>query len=144
MLHAQLRRFSMSDSGTKGILTFDKGGFTCKTLELPWKNNQKKISCIPTGIYKCSLYPSSKFGLVYNLENVPSRSAILIHPGNFAGDTSKGLRTDVEGCILVGMEFGVLYGQEAILDSRKAKLALMEFTDNEEFELTILDETSNK
>lgn len=143
MLHAQLTRFSTSDSGTKGILTFE-GGFSCKTLELPWRNNKTKVSCIPTGTYKCSLYPSSKFGLVYNIEDVPSRSAILLHTGNFAGDVKKGLKSDVEGCILVGMKFGVLSGQEAILDSRKAKLALMEFTDNEEFELTILDETSNK
>ena len=142
MLHAKITRFSSSDSGTKGVLTFDEGGFTCKTLELPWKNNQKNVSCIPTGTYKCVLYPSSKFGLVSNLENVPSRSAILIHTGNFAGDVTKGLKSDVEGCILVGMKFGVLEDQNAILDSRKAKLALMDFTDNEEFMLTILDETS--
>ena len=143
MLHAQLTRFSTSDSGTKGTLHFD-GGFSCKTLELPWRENKKKISCIPPGTYKCSLYPSSKFGLVYNIEDVPSRNAILLHTGNFAGDVNKGLKSDVEGCILLGMKFGILSGQEAILDSRKAKLALMEFTDNEEFELTILDETSNK
>ena len=24
----------------------------CYTIELPWKNNQKSISCIPPGLYK--------------------------------------------------------------------------------------------
>lgn len=143
MLKATLTRFSSSEFGTKGILAFD-GGFTCKTLELMWNGNMKNISCVPTGTYKCDLYPSSKFGLVYVLEEVPNRTGILIHAGNFAGAKNLGHKTDVEGCILVGEKFGVLDGQPAILNSRKTLLALKDFTDNEPFELTILDETSKK
>lgn len=143
MLKATLTRFASSDSGTKGILAFD-GGYTCKTLELPWFDNQKNISCVPTGTYKCDIYPSSKFGLVYILEDVPNRSGVLIHQGNFAGDESRGYKSDVEGCILVGEKFGVLEGQQAVLNSRKTLLALKDFTDNEPFELTIVDETSKK
>lgn len=141
MIKATLTRFSESVTGTKGNLVFD-GGFSCKTLELPWRENKRSISCIPAGEYFCSLYPSSKFGLTYILEDVPERSAILIHQGNYAGDTSKGLKSDVNGCILVGEKFGTLNGQSAVLNSRKTLLAMKEFLKHEPFELTIIDETS--
>lgn len=65
-----------------------------KTLELPWLNNQKKISCIPEGIYSYQFYESPKFGKVILINNVPKRSMIEIHPGNFT--------SDIQGCILPG------------------------------------------
>lgn len=143
MLKATLTRFASSEFGTKGILSVD-GGFTCKTLELMWNGNAKNTSCIPTGTYKCDLYPSSKFGLVYVVEDVPNRDGILIHQGNFAGAKNLGHKSDVEGCILLGEKFGVLDGQPAILNSRSTILAFKDFTNNEPFELTIVDETSKK
>lgn len=141
MLKATLTRFVTSEFGTQGHLEFD--GFECRTLELPWLDNEPRVSCIPAGVYTSSLYPSSKFGLVYVIEDVPNRDGILIHQGNFAGNKALGHKSDVEGCILVGQKFGVLEGQLAVLNSRKTLLALREFLNNEPFELTIVDATSN-
>lgn len=38
-------------SGTNGILSFN-GKEICKTIELPWKENQRRISCVPEGTYR--------------------------------------------------------------------------------------------
>lgn len=121
-----LQRDSSSDEGTFGVLTLP-GGWSCHTLELPWRENARQISCIPAGSYKTVLHRSPKFGLVYWVQEVPNRSGILIHAGNLAGDRSKGLRSDVEGCILVGKTRGRLSGQAAVLSS---KVALGEFMKN--------------
>jgi len=68
------------------------------TLELPWKDNQRRVSCIPTGIYEVIAHnaPNYPKATSYWLQNVPNRSEILIHYGNFHKDT--------KGCILPGKE----------------------------------------
>lgn len=65
-----------------------------KTLELPWKNNERRVSCIPVGIYKAKKHQSPKFGQSFWLQNVPGRSEVLVHPGNFT--------SQILGCILPG------------------------------------------
>jgi len=92
------------DHGTFGRLYHD-GRFLADTIERPWLNNRRNVSCIPAGTYdleqtiRGSGYET--FALVnfdigvtrYNsLDSL--RFAILIHPGNFA--------SDVEGCIACG------------------------------------------
>jgi len=69
---------------------------TIYTLELPDKNNERRVSCIPCGTYPVQKYSSQKFPHVFELKNVPKRDKILIHAGNFTADTL--------GCILVGMD----------------------------------------
>ena len=85
---------------TEGILYVIKNGkivFECVTLELPWRNNARRISCIPDGTYKCVKRVSKKYGHHWHVLDVPNRSLILIHSGNFNHHTL--------GCILVGKEF---------------------------------------
>jgi hypothetical protein len=110
-------RLRETSEGTEGML-MAPGGFKCSTFELPWKGNQRNISCIPVGTYNVEMRMSPKFGFVYWVKRVPDRSYILIHSGNFAGDVSKGKRTHVNGCILLGEKFGYLNNQRAILNSR--------------------------
>lgn len=68
--------------------------YSCHTLELPWKDNQQNISCIPEGEYKVEKRFSKKFKSHFHITNVEGRSYILIHPGNYY--------TDIRGCVLVG------------------------------------------
>lgn len=98
----KLTRINNSDEGTTGVLTFPSGEIHC-TLELPPRLNAERLSRIPAGVYTVRNEYSLRFGrLVLTLQNVPNRSHILIHHGNFAGDVKKGWKSDVEGCILIG------------------------------------------
>jgi len=70
--------------------------FQCKTLELPWKNNERRISRIPSNHYIAQKHISPRFGNSIWIRGVPNRSEILIHVGNFIKDSL--------GCILVGVD----------------------------------------
>lgn len=105
---AELVRLEMSDEGTLGVLRVNFM-IVCVTLELPWRENQQNVSCIPTGTYIVRPYISSRFGEVFEVGKVPGRYGILIHPGNTAKDST--------GCILVGSRVGYLEGKRAVLDS---------------------------
>ena len=139
-ISAKLVRSKSTDEGTSGTLTVTNGNsaITLKTLELPWKENKSQVSCIPTGTYTCKITNSPKFGKVYNVQNVEGRSNILIHAGNVAGDTSKGYKSDVLGCILVGLKDGELDNQTGVLNSRQALATLDAFTGGQPLELTIV------
>ena len=77
---------------TLGVL--NAGSFRCFTLELPDKENQKNVSCIPQGVYPCRKYVSKKFGACIAIDNVPGRDYIRMHKGNFT--------RQILGCILPG------------------------------------------
>ena len=132
-----LTRTSVSDEGTFGSLTGE--GLLLYTAELPWKNNAKRVSCIMPGSYICRPYSSARFPNVYEVTKVPGRSAILIHSGNHAGDVSKGLRSDVEGCILVGTGMRRFLGQTAAISSRLALNQLRAAIGKNKFELVIIN-----
>lgn len=90
MKHGMLSliRVEASEICIRGALLLD-GRIQCVTLELPWRNNQTDISCIPQGVYRYTREPQQ-----IRIHDVPQRTGILIHIGNSA--------TDIEGCIAVG------------------------------------------
>lgn len=92
-----LTRYNYGENLTQGIIT-SSNLYICDSLELPWKDNQTEISCIPEGIYtiKSEVHPQK--GKVIRIYDVPKRSGILIHVGN---DVS-----EILGCILPGVKFG--------------------------------------
>ncbi len=77
--------------GTNGTLTLN-GHFVCFTIELPWKENQKGVSCIPEGKYELKPRYSQKFKRHLEVLDVYKRSTILFHPANNALE-------ELEGCI---------------------------------------------
>jgi hypothetical protein len=113
--------------------------FNCHTLELPWRDNQRSISCIPPGEYLAKTRQSPRFGLTYHVKEVPGRSYILIHSGNWAGDVNKGFKSHVNGCLLLGKKSGWLAGQRAVLSSRITIRRFMEFMEYEPFTLKVLE-----
>jgi len=117
IIDVYLARYRMSDQGTEGILSVPSLSFSCFTLELPWRDNQPSLSCIPTGTYPMAWRVSTKWN-AFHIQDVPDRSYILIHSGNFAGDVSKGFKTHVQGCVLLGQSMGNLDGQRAVLVSK--------------------------
>lgn len=99
----------------RGVLLY-QGEPVVVTLELPWLNNTHEISCIPEGVYECQkrsgrvTLDGASRPIVYEVQDVPNRTGILIHPGNTAKDT--------HGCILVGREYTEIDRQPAIGDSQ--------------------------
>jgi hypothetical protein len=85
---------------------------------------------------------SPKFGPVYEILSVPGRTNVLIHTGNWAGDTTAGFRSDVLGCVVLGLYAGVLRGQKAVFVSRPAVTALAEAMASKPFTLDIVWESS--
>ncbi len=96
--------------GTNGAL-FNSGRFLCHTIELPWNNNRRNISCIPEGVYNLEPRFSKRFRHHLILKAVKGRSFILFHPAN---DALK----ELQGCIapvtyLSGIGKGV-YSRDAM------------------------------
>lgn len=92
----ELVRVASTPKGTFGVLVKD-GIPLCVTCEDPWNNNERKISCIPEGVYSVVPHDGTKYKDVWKLREVTGRSDILIHNGNTIADT--------QGCILVGKCF---------------------------------------
>lgn len=101
------------EDGINGQIFIDDK-LICKTIELPWRENQRRISAIPEGRYELKKRVSQKFGNHLILIDVPNRSLILIHPAN---DALK----ELNGCIApVTTITGIGKGSE----SRKAFLTV--------------------
>ena len=98
MINLLLIRDTFTEESTIGEL-FINGERICDTLERPYFNNQRNISCIPEGVYPVRLRlprESATRDYIHLLvQDVPDRDWILFHRGNFPKDTS--------GCILVGL-----------------------------------------
>lgn len=103
-----IRLESSLSSGTFGALKF-RGELYCCTLERPWLDNRPNVSCIPVGQYKLKLTDTALHGRCYEVMDVPGRSAILIHKGNFV--------TDTEGCILLGARWTWLGHRRGVAES---------------------------
>ncbi len=98
------------EEGTNGAL-FNSGKFLCHTIELPWNDNKRNISCIPEGVYEVEPRFSKRFKHHLILKDVKGRSFILFHPAN---DALK----ELQGCIapvtyLSGIGKGV-YSRDAM------------------------------
>lgn len=91
------------DDGIETLGDLAYNSFSCKTLERPWKGNQRDISCIPKGTYTCKWTFSLRLlKYTYELQNVPGRAGIRIHSGNYFNDT--------DGCILLGTGYSNING----------------------------------
>ena len=113
MINLRLERRLDDGKGTFGRLYTENDKEICRIVERPWLDNQKKISCIPTGRYKLGFYPAGKkfyprykkmFADVGNergmiqILDVPGRTHILIHRGNYP--------TNSWGCLLTNTSVG--------------------------------------
>ncbi len=126
-----LKRIGRDETGMYGVLTQDDLPFAV-TLERPWLDNKKGVSCIPTGIYLCKRVNSPKFGNTFEVTGVPGRDAILFHKGNIMDDS--------HGCILVGEQYDPVMGTSGIVASAKGFQEFLERTkDVDEFQLYITE-----
>lgn len=98
-----------------GELTLN-GKHIAYTIELPWRDNKRRISCIPEGTYVLRKRYSEKFKWHFVLLDIPNRSCILIHPANDA-------QKELQGCIAPVTQ---ITGEGKGTESRKAMQKLMD------------------
>lgn len=106
-------------------------------LELPWRNNERRISRIPTGTYPAIKHVSPRFGECVWIQDVPDRSEILIHAGNFHRDT---LGCPLPGTALLDIDGD---GYRDVINSRVAMRKLMRIVPLQ-FEVEVIDAIKNK
>ena len=111
--------------------------FKCKTLELPWKDNKRRVSRIPSNHYEIVKHISPRFGKSLWIKDVPNRSEILIHRGNYHRDTL--------GCILVGEKFYDIDndGHLDVTNSKTTMERLYKIVENENY-INIIEEWENQ
>lgn len=111
-MRLELQRDLRTAKGTTGRLFVDEALF-CFTLERAAAQFGDEHPCIPAGEYRVVLYDSPHFGRVVPLlVDVPGRSGIEIHWGNFA--------RDFRGCIGVGASLSTLPDGSPAIESTRA------------------------
>lgn len=126
-MNLTLHREKPTHTALPGLL-YESTGKICYTLERHPDDPEHKP--IPAGTYPVTLYPSPRFEtLVPLLHDVPGRTMIEIHYGNFTRDT--------EGCILVGKG----RDKDAVTYSRLALKELVEkmALDNGPHSITVIE-----
>lgn len=128
----ELVRLEEAFQGTFGILRINKKVFCC-TLERKDMENTVNISSIPAQQYLCRKTYSDKFNYTtFRVMNVPGRTGILFHHGNYEKDT--------EGCILLGRNIGENNHGRMVADSFNTFNRFMNHMKNEDtFHLSIFE-----
>lgn len=104
--------------GTNGKLRLQQQHI-CYTIERPWLDNRRQLSCIPEGRYPIRPRYSPRYGWHYLVDEVKDRSLILIHPANNA-------LQELQGCLAPVTS---LSGEGLGLQSRKAFRKLKQILD---------------
>jgi len=115
-----LRRYD--PEGTNGELKL----VVCNTIELPWLQNKRNVSCIPEGRYELKLRTTAKRGQHLLVVNVKGRDDILIHPANDA-------KKELLGCIApVTTHTSPGKGSQSRLANEKLKALVLEALERKE------------
>jgi|SRR5690606_30323445 len=122
--------------GTNGEIWIGDG-LVCYTIELPWRENVRNISCIPEGTYPLAKRYSKRFGWHILVRDVPMRSAILFHPANNA-------EKELRGCIAPVSELtGDGKGIRSRVAFEKLKEAVYSALDQEQEVVLIIERKEN-
>jgi hypothetical protein len=101
------RKYNFSETqGLWLVVDGNKIVYQCVTLELPrikipYQINANSVDCIPEGLFPTEHYYSPTKGWVFLLHDVPGRTEVEVHIGNFV----EGIKIDSHGCILPGSHF---------------------------------------
>ena len=119
--------------GTNSRILY-KGSLLTYAIELPWRMNRTRISCIPEGKYELEKRWNPKFERHLQVMDVPDRSAVLIHPANDA-------LVELKGCIApVSLLTGAGKGLNSRLALAKLVSLVYEALDRHELVLLIIKE----
>ena len=93
--------------------------FKSECIERGWKDNQRRVSCIPAGEYPVRLEHSNRFGKeLYEIYDVPGRSECKFHAANYA--------RQLNGCIALGKDRRDIDG-DGYKDVTSSRVTMAEF-----------------
>ena len=144
MIRGEVVRQAPTQHGTPGRMTLENG-FSCDTLELPWRDNERGKSCTAPGVDRGRVWWSPTLRrLVIRYEDRNGRRDCLVHNGNWAGDVDAGDITQVHGCTEVGNGYGDLQRpdkrtQWGVLHSGATLAGLIESLRDERVEAGLTD-----
>ena len=99
-----LQRVWMDENQSTGSLIvldkFRQPIYISPCIERGDRNNERNVSNVPTGTYPLVWENSPKFGMVWELKDVPNRSECKIHSAN--------MWDEINGCIAPGTYLGEL------------------------------------
>ena len=99
-----LQRVWMDENQSTGSLIvldkFRQPIYISPCIERGDRNNERNVSNVPTGTYPLVWENSPKFGMVWELKDVPNRSECKIHVAN--------MWDEINGCIAPGTYLGEL------------------------------------
>ena len=124
----KIKRVSRYAGGVYSVFLHENEPFAV-TLE-------RESTLIPPGEYPClkTVYFEGCYD-TYEVSQVPNRTRILLHKGNWPEDS--------KGCFLIGESFGVLKGRTAIVDSAGGFTEFMERANGvQQFTLVVEDKTA--
>jgi hypothetical protein len=137
--HVVIERAETGDQGTFGRL-YAPQGFRRYTGELPERGNAPNVSRILAEKYRCEWTWSPRFRrLMYVLLGTFPRAGIRAHSANLMGDTAKGYRSQLNGCIALGERLGWMDGQKALLLSAPAVRDFETHMQHKPFELELVN-----
>lgn len=117
-----LQRQPFGPKATTGRFYMQRAGVTRPTdiycLELPWKKNEARVSCVPAGIYPMTWTNSPRLKKkTWRLQQVKDRDGILIHPANYVHD--------LLGCLAPGLSFDDI-NDDGVIDITSSGVGLMQ------------------
>ena len=103
-----LQRVWMDDNQSTGsLIVLDdlrQPIYISPCIERGDRNNEQNVSNVPTGTYPLVWENSPKFGMVWELKDVPNRSECKIHAAN--------MWNQINGCIAPGTYLGEINNDE--------------------------------
>ncbi len=127
-----LERYAYLKEGTFGRLTINNK--TYYTVECPWDNNKRFVSCLPEAIYELVPHSSTKYyntfalinqeiGVTHYEEHGCSRYSCLIHAANWP--------RQVQGCIGTGISAVTINNRMQTLRSREALYEIIDLIEDQ-------------
>ncbi len=96
----RIHRYWQDESQTSGACTVLIDGFpvlSSLSLERGWRNNERNVSCIPSGEYDLKFEYSDKFERkLWEIKDVPNRSECKFHSANYW--------FQLQGCVALGLK----------------------------------------
>ncbi len=115
------------------------------TIEPLWRDNKPDISCIPPGKYYCRrrYYNAGKYP-TFQIMDVRGRDLVLFHKGNKTGRPARKIKSDTQGCVVIGESYDRLWTPQGflwgILSSKHGFNEFMQILKGDvEFDLEIID-----